>query len=91
MASVYEAQGFYNESLRVCEKILEKNPNHIQALENIRRLQEKIALENKAEMIEESPIRKRKLDSTLENYILNFIKGDNVSIKTLERWLVKWN
>ncbi|GAA6901136.1 tetratricopeptide repeat protein [Helicobacter pylori] len=80
LAHIYEEQGFFEEALQIYTNILNKTPNHTEALKQIKRL-EKIQKNG-------APF---KYDATLELHYLNFIKGDYLSVENLEKWLVEWN
>ncbi|WP_208386148.1 hypothetical protein [Helicobacter pylori] len=80
LARIYEEQGFFEEALQIYTNILNKTPNHAEALKQIKRL-EKIQKNG-------APF---KHDALLERYYLNFIKGDFLSVENLEKWLVEWN
>ncbi|MGL2676249.1 tetratricopeptide repeat protein [Helicobacter pylori] len=80
LARIYEEQGFFEEALQIYINILNKTPNHTEALKQIKRL-EKIQ-KNCAPF---------KHDAILERHYLNFIKGDFLSVENLEKWLVEWN
>ncbi|WRC85792.1 tetratricopeptide repeat protein [Helicobacter pylori] len=80
LARIYEEQGFFEEALQIYTNILEKTPDHTEALKQMKRL-EKIQKNG-------APF---KHDATLERHYLNFIKGDCLSIENLEKWLVEWN
>ncbi|MGL2539731.1 tetratricopeptide repeat protein [Helicobacter pylori] len=80
LARIYEEQGFFEEALQIYTHILNKTPNHAEALKQIKRL-EKIQ-KNRAPF---------KHDAILERHYLNFIKGDCLSVEDLEKWLVEWN
>ncbi|GAA9483807.1 tetratricopeptide repeat protein [Helicobacter pylori] len=80
LAHIYEEQGFFEEALQIYTNILNKTPDHIEALKQIKRL---------------GKIQKNlapfKHDALLEQHYLNFIKGDLLSVENLEKWLVEWN
>ncbi|WRB33263.1 tetratricopeptide repeat protein [Helicobacter pylori] len=80
LANIYEEQGFFEEALQIYTNILKKNPDHTEALKQMKRL-EKIQ-KNCAPF---------KHDATLKRHYLNFIKGDYLSVENLEKWLVEWN
>ncbi|RVY65780.1 hypothetical protein ECC37_01285 [Helicobacter pylori] len=80
LARIYEEQGFFEEALQIYTHILNKTPDHAEALKQMKRL-EKIQ-KNRALF---------KHDATLERHYLNFIKGDCLSVENLEQWLVEWN
>ncbi|OOP99795.1 tetratricopeptide repeat protein [Helicobacter pylori] len=80
LARIYEEQGFFEEALQIYTNILNKNPDHAEALKQMKRL-EKIQKNG-------APF---KHDATLERHYLNFIKGDYLSVENLEKWLVEWN
>ncbi|WQU13303.1 hypothetical protein KVB95_01070 [Helicobacter pylori] len=80
LARIYEEQGFFEEALQIYTNILNKTPDHIEALKQIKRL-EKIQKNG-------APF---KHDAMLERHYLNFIKGDFLSVENLEQWLVEWN
>ncbi|RVZ59352.1 hypothetical protein EC565_03595 [Helicobacter pylori] len=80
LARIYEEQGFFEEALQIYTNILNKTPDHAEALKQIKRL-EKIQKNG-------APF---KHDATLERHYLNFIKGDYLSVENLEKWLVEWN
>ncbi|RVY44358.1 hypothetical protein ECC26_01700 [Helicobacter pylori] len=80
LAHIYEEQGFFEEALQIYTNILNKTPNHTEALKQIKRL-EKIQKNG-------APF---KHDAILERHYLNFIKGDRLSVENLEKWLVEWN
>ncbi len=80
LARIYEEQGFFEEALQIYTNILNKTPDHIEALKQIKRL-EKIQKNG-------TPF---KYDAILERHYLNFIKGDRLSVENLEKWLVEWN
>lgn len=80
LARIYEEQGFFEEALQIYINILNKTPNHTEALKQIKRL-EKIQKNG-------APF---KHDAILERHYLNFIKGDLLSVENLEKWLVEWN
>ncbi|PUD70779.1 hypothetical protein C2R52_00435 [Helicobacter pylori] len=80
LARIYEEQGFFEEALQIYTNILNKTPDHIEALKQIKRL-EKIQKNG-------TPF---KHDALLERHYLNFIKGDFLSVENLEKWLVEWN
>ncbi|WQZ79153.1 hypothetical protein KVM97_00835 [Helicobacter pylori] len=80
LANIYEEQGFFEEALQIYTNILNKTPDHIEALKQIKRL-EKIQKNG-------TPF---KYDAILERHYLNFIKGDFLSVENLEQWLVEWN
>ncbi|EQL65939.1 hypothetical protein N408_01020 [Helicobacter pylori FD703] len=80
LANIYEEQGFFEEALQIYTNILEKTPNHTEALKQMKRL-EKI----------QKNLAPFKHDATLEWHYLNFIKGDRLSVENLEKWLVEWN
>ncbi len=80
LARIYEEQGFFEEALQIYTNILKKTPNHTEALKQIKRL-EKI----------QNNLTPFKHDAILEWHYLNFIKGDRLSVKNLEKWLVEWN
>ncbi|NHA93148.1 tetratricopeptide repeat protein [Helicobacter pylori] len=80
LAHIYEEQGFFEEALRIYTNILNKTPDHTEALKQIKRL-EKIQ-KNCAPF---------KHDALLKQHYLNFIKGDFLSVENLEQWLVEWN
>ncbi len=80
LARIYEEQGFFEEALQIYTNILNKTPNHAEALKQIKRL-EKIQKNG-------APF---KHDAILERHYLNFIKGDCLSVENLEKWLVEWN
>ncbi len=80
LARIYEEQGFFEEALQIYTNILNKTPDHIEALKQIKRL-EKIQKNG-------TPF---KHDAILERHYLNFIKGDFLSVENLEKWLVEWN
>ncbi|MGN8513209.1 tetratricopeptide repeat protein [Helicobacter pylori] len=80
LARIYEEQGFFEEALQIYTNILEKTPDHTEALKQMKRL-EKI----------QKNLAPFKHDATLEWHYLNFIKGDRLSVENLEKWLVEWN
>ncbi|GAA9892997.1 tetratricopeptide repeat protein [Helicobacter pylori] len=80
LARIYEEQGFFEEALQIYINILNKTPDHIEALKQMKRL-EKIQKNG-------APF---KHDALLERHYLNFIKGDRLSVENLEKWLVEWN
>ncbi|GAA9275892.1 tetratricopeptide repeat protein [Helicobacter pylori] len=80
LAHIYEEQGFFEEALQIYTNILEKTPDHTEALKQMKRL-EKI----------QKNLAPFKYDATLERHYLNFIKGDRLSVENLEKWLVEWN
>ncbi|WNE32768.1 tetratricopeptide repeat protein [Helicobacter pylori] len=80
LACIYEEQGFFEEALQIYINILNKTPDHIEALKQIKRL----------EKIQKNSIP-FKHDAILERHYLNFIKGDYLSVENLEKWLVEWN
>ncbi|GAA8482916.1 tetratricopeptide repeat protein [Helicobacter pylori] len=80
LARIYEEQGFFEEALQIYTNILEKTPDHAEALKQMKRL-EKI----------QKNLAPFKHDATLERHYLNFIKGDCLSVENLEKWLVEWN
>ncbi len=80
LAHIYEEQGFFEEALQIYTNILNKTPDHTEALKQIKRL-EKIQKNG-------TPF---KHDAILERHYLNFIKGDRLSVEDLEKWLVEWN
>ncbi|OOC30500.1 tetratricopeptide repeat protein [Helicobacter pylori] len=80
LARIYEEQGFFEEALQIYTNILNKTPDHTEALKQIKRL-EKIQ-KNCAPF---------KHDALLKQHYLNFIKGDFLSVENLEKWLVEWN
>ncbi|MFP5982915.1 tetratricopeptide repeat protein [Helicobacter pylori] len=80
LANIYEEQGFFEEALQIYINILNKTPDHAEALKQMKRL-EKIQ-KNRAPF---------KHDALLEWHYLNFIKGDCLSVENLEKWLVEWN
>ncbi|WQY12685.1 hypothetical protein KVK20_01045 [Helicobacter pylori] len=80
LARIYEEQGFFEEALQIYTNILNKTPDHAEALKQIKRL-EKIQKNG-------TPF---KYDAILERHYLNFIKGDFLSVENLEKWLVEWN
>ncbi|GAA7466277.1 tetratricopeptide repeat protein [Helicobacter pylori] len=80
LARIYEEQGFFEEALQIYINILNKTPNHTEALKQMKRL-EKI----------QKNLAPFKHDAILERHYLNFIKGDRLSIENLEKWLVEWN
>ncbi|GAA8948467.1 tetratricopeptide repeat protein [Helicobacter pylori] len=80
LARIYEEQGFFEEALQIYTNILEKTPDHTEALKQMKRL-EKI----------QKNCTPFKHDATLERHYLNFIKGDRLSVENLEKWLVEWN
>ncbi|WP_187941070.1 tetratricopeptide repeat protein [Helicobacter pylori] len=80
LARIYEEQGFFEEALQIYTNILNKTPDHTEALKQIKRL-EKIQKNG-------APF---KHDALLERHYLNFIKGDCLSVENLEKWLVEWN
>ncbi|GAA7366528.1 tetratricopeptide repeat protein [Helicobacter pylori] len=80
LARIYEEQGFFEEALQIYTNILEKTPDHTEALKQMKRL-EKI----------QKNLVPFKHDATLERHYLNFIKGDCLSVENLEKWLVEWN
>ncbi|NHA73069.1 hypothetical protein EWZ91_06360 [Helicobacter pylori] len=80
LARIYEEQGFFEEALQIYTNILNKTPDHAEALKQIKRL-EKIQKNG-------TPFRH---DALLERHYLNFIKGDRLSVENLEQWLVEWN
>ncbi|XNZ28664.1 tetratricopeptide repeat protein [Helicobacter pylori] len=80
LARIYEEQGFFEEALQIYTNILNKNPDHAEALKQMKRL-EKIQ-KNCAPF---------KHDALLKQHYLNFIKGDFLSVENLEQWLVEWN
>ncbi|GAA7130492.1 hypothetical protein HpBGD77_21500 [Helicobacter pylori] len=80
LARIYEEQGFFEEALQIYTNILEKTPDHTEALKQMKRL-EKI----------QKNLAPFKYDATLERHYLNFIKGDRLSVENLEKWLVEWN
>ncbi|WQW99599.1 hypothetical protein FE356_00820 [Helicobacter pylori] len=80
LARIYEEQGFFEEALQIYTNILNKTPDHAEALKQIKRL-EKIQKNG-------APF---KHDVILERHYLNFIKGDFLSVENLEKWLVEWN
>ncbi|MGL2424149.1 hypothetical protein ACOWNV_03435 [Helicobacter pylori] len=80
LAHIYEEQGFFEEALQIYTNILNKTPDHAEALKQIKRL-EKIQKNG-------APF---KHDVLLKQHYLNFIKGDFLSVENLEQWLVEWN
>ncbi|AVV97184.1 hypothetical protein CEP77_06010 [Helicobacter pylori] len=80
LAHIYEEQGFFEEALRIYTNILNKTPDHAEALKQMKRL-EKI----------QKNLAPFKHDAILERHYLNFIKGDCLSVENLEQWLVEWN
>ncbi len=80
LANIYEEQGFFEEALQIYTNILKKTPNHTEALKQIKRL-EKI----------QNNLTPFKHDAILKRNYLNFIKGDDLSVENLEKWLVEWN
>ncbi|OOC17323.1 hypothetical protein BV499_04815 [Helicobacter pylori] len=80
LARIYEEQGFFEEALQIYTNILNKTPDHTEALKQMKRL-EKI----------QKNLALFKHDAILERHYLNFIKGDRLSIENLEKWLVEWN
>ncbi|GAA8944601.1 tetratricopeptide repeat protein [Helicobacter pylori] len=80
LARIYEEQGFFEEALQIYINILNKTPNHTEALKQMKRL-EKI----------QKNLAPFKHDAILERHYLNFIKGDCLSVENLEKWLVEWN
>ncbi|GAA8512224.1 tetratricopeptide repeat protein [Helicobacter pylori] len=80
LARIYEEQGFFEEALQIYTNILKKTPNHTEALKQMKRL-EKI----------QKNLAPFKHDARLERHYLNFIKGDYLSVESLEKWLVEWN
>ncbi|WQX22233.1 hypothetical protein E5P67_00810 [Helicobacter pylori] len=80
LARIYEEQGFFEEALQIYINILNKTPDHAEALKQMKRL-EKIQKNG-------APF---KHDATLKRHYLNFIKGDYLSVENLEKWLVEWN
>ncbi|MUU27281.1 hypothetical protein KVS21_00815 [Helicobacter pylori] len=80
LAHIYEEQGFFEEALQIYTNILNKTPDHTEALKQIKRL-EKI----------QKNCTPFKHDALLKQHYLNFIKGDFLSIENLEQWLVEWN
>ncbi|EJC13303.1 hypothetical protein HPHPP16_0155 [Helicobacter pylori Hp P-16] len=80
LARIYEEQGFFEEALQIYTNILNKTPDHAEALKQMERL-EKIQKNG-------APF---KHDALLERHYLNFIKGDFLSVENLEKWLVEWN
>ncbi len=80
LARIYEEQGFFEEALQIYTHILNKTPDHAEALKQIKRL-EKI----------QKNLALFKHDAILERHYLNFIKGDFLSVENLEQWLVEWN
>ncbi|GAA9018871.1 tetratricopeptide repeat protein [Helicobacter pylori] len=80
VARIYEEQGFFEEALQIYTNILNKTPDHAEALKQIKRL-EKI----------QKNCTPFKHDALLERHYLNFIKGDCLSVENLEKWLVEWN
>ncbi|GAA6848912.1 tetratricopeptide repeat protein [Helicobacter pylori] len=80
LARIYEEQGFFEEALQIYTNILNKTPDHAEALKQIKRL-EKI----------QNNLAPFKHDAILERNYLNFIKGDFLSVENLEKWLVEWN
>ncbi|GAA7168772.1 hypothetical protein HpBGD53_13220 [Helicobacter pylori] len=80
LARIYEEQGFFEEALQIYTNILEKTPDHTEALKQMKRL-EKI----------QKNLAPFKRDALLERHYLNFIKGDRLSVENLEKWLVEWN
>ncbi|CAJ99188.1 tetratricopeptide repeat protein [Helicobacter acinonychis] len=80
LARIYEEQGFLKEALQIYANILEKTPNHQEALKQMKRL-EKI----------QNNLAHFKHNALLERHYLNFIKGDFLNVENLEKWLVEWN
>ncbi|MCH4604647.1 hypothetical protein KII77_05730 [Helicobacter pylori] len=80
LANIYEEQGFFEEALQIYTNILNKTPDHIEALKQMKRL-EKI----------QKNLAPFKHDALLKQHYLNFIKGDRLSVENLEKWLVEWN
>ncbi|PDW95729.1 hypothetical protein BB393_00260 [Helicobacter pylori] len=80
LAHIYEEQGFFEEALQIYINILNKTPDHAEALKQMKRL-EKIQKNG-------APF---KHDALLKQHYLNFIKGDRLSVENLEQWLVEWN
>ncbi|MGL2603332.1 tetratricopeptide repeat protein [Helicobacter pylori] len=80
IARIYEEQGFFEEALQIYTNILNKTPDHTEALKQIKRL-EKI----------QKNLTPFKHDALLKQHYLNFIKGDRLSVENLEQWLVEWN
>ncbi len=80
LARIYEEQGFFEEALQIYTNILNKTPDHAEALKQIKRL-EKI----------QKNLAPFKHNVILEWHYLNFIKGDYLSVENLEKWLVEWN
>ncbi|MFP6270739.1 hypothetical protein ACLGEG_06570 [Helicobacter pylori] len=80
LANIYEEQGFFEEALQIYTNILNKTPDHIEALKQMKRL-EKI----------QKNLAPFKHDALLKQHYLNFIKGDYLSVENLEKWLVEWN
>ncbi|MCQ2776863.1 hypothetical protein JT138_00545 [Helicobacter pylori] len=80
LARIYEEQGFFEEALQIYTNILNKTPDHIEALKQIKRLEK---IQKNGALF--------KHDATLERHYLNFIKGDRLSVENLEKWLVEWN
>ncbi|WP_120872438.1 tetratricopeptide repeat protein [Helicobacter pylori] len=80
LARIYEEQGFFEEALQIYTNILNKTPDHAEALKQMKRL-EKI----------QKNCTPFKHDAILERHYLHFIKGDYLSVENLEKWLVEWN
>ncbi len=80
LANIYEEQGFFEEALQIYTNILEKTPDHTEALKQMKRLEK---IQKNCALF--------KHDATLERHYLNFIKGDYLSVENLEKWLVEWN
>ncbi|MCQ2983516.1 hypothetical protein JT096_01265 [Helicobacter pylori] len=80
LARIYEEQGFFEEALQIYTNILNKTPDHIEALKQMKRLEK---IQKNGALF--------KHDATLERHYLNFIKGDRLSVENLEKWLVEWN
>ncbi|MEJ8610993.1 hypothetical protein [Helicobacter pylori] len=80
LARIYEEQGFFEEALQIYTNILNKTPDHAEALKQMKRL-EKI----------QKNLAPFKNDALLKRHYLNFIKGDCLSVENLEKWLVEWN
>ncbi len=80
LARIYEEQGFFEEALQIYTNILNKTPDHAEALKQIKRLEK---IQKNGALF--------KHDAILERHYLNFIKGDCLSVENLEQWLVEWN
>ncbi|MCQ2654620.1 tetratricopeptide repeat protein [Helicobacter pylori] len=80
LANIYEEQGFFEEALQIYINILKKNPDHAEALKQMKRLEK---IQKNGTLF--------KHDAILERHYLNLIKGDYLSVENLEKWLVEWN